>query len=102
MGYYTSMLTQTAVLKTVSGTDSDSRPNIIALDEIDCKIELKNAITTNSSGEEITASGKLYTESVVKTGDIIELKDKEFKVVTVNPYYPIDSALFVINEVYFA
>lgn len=102
MGYYTNMLTQTAVLKTVSGTDENSRPNIIALDEIDCKIELKNAITTNSSGEEITASGKLYTESVVKTGDIIELKDKEFKVVMVNPYYPIDSALFVINEVYFA
>ena len=38
----------------------------------------------------------------VKTGDIIELKDKEYKVVNVNPYYPIDSSLFVINEVYFA
>lgn len=102
MGYYTTMLKDTAVLKTVSGADTDGRPNIIALEEIDCKIEFKHSITKNSSGEEITSSGRLYTESVVKTDDIIELKDKEFKVVNVNPYYPIDSSLFVINEVYFA
>ncbi len=102
MGYYTNMLKDTAVLKTVNGSDADGRPNIVALDEIDCKIEFKNAITTNSSGEEVVSNGRLYTESVVKTGDIIELKDKEYKVVNVNPYYPIDSSLFVINEVYFA
>lgn len=102
MGYYTNMLKDTAVLKTVGSTDENGKPNIIALEEIDCKIEIKNAVTTNSSGEEISVSGRLYTESVVKVGDIIELKDKEFKAVNVNPYYPIDSALFVINEVYFA
>lgn len=96
------MLKDTAVLKTVGSTDENGKPNIIALEEIDCKIEIKNAVTTNSSGEEISVSGRLYTESVVKVGDIIELKDKEFKAVKVNPYYPIDSALFVINEVYFA
>lgn len=102
MGYYTNMLKDTAVLKTVGSTDENGKPNIVALEEIDCKIEIKNAVTTNSSGEEISVSGRLYTESVVKVGDIIELKDKEFKAVNVNPYYPIDSALFVINEVYFA
>lgn len=102
MGYYTNLLLDTAVLKTVNGADSDGRPNIIALDEIDCKIEFKNSITKGSLGEEITSSGRLYTESIVKTGDILEIKDKEFKVVSVNPYYPIDSSLFVINEVYFA
>ena len=102
MGYYTNLLNNTAVLKTTNGTDLNGRPNIIALDEIDCKIEFKKAITTSSTGDEVTSSGKLYTESVVKTGDIIEIKDKEYKVVNVNPYYPIDSALFVINEVYFS
>lgn len=102
MGYYTNMMKDTAVLKTTGGTDENGRTNIIALEEIDCKIEIKNSVTTNSSGEEITTSGRLYTESVVKVGDIIETKNKEYKVVNVNPYYPIDSTLFVINEVYFA
>ncbi len=102
MGYYTNLLSDTAVLKTVDGTDSDGKPNIIALDEIDCKIEFKNALTVNSQGQEIASSGRLYTESVVKIDDILELKEGVFKVVNVNPYYPIDSSVFVINEVYFA
>ena len=101
MGYYTNMLNETAVLKTVNGADPDGRPNIIALEEIDCKIEFKNSITTSSNGEEVSSSGRLYTEAIIKTGDILEIKDREFKVVKVNPYYPIDSSLFVINEVYF-
>ena len=101
MGYYTNLLKDTAVLKTVDGTDENGRPNIIALDEIDCKIEFKNSVSIGSNGEEITSSGRLYTESAAKTGDIIELKDKEYKVTNVNPYYPIDSSLFVINKVYF-
>ena len=94
MGYYTNLLKDTAVLKTVDGTDENGRPNIVALEEIDCKIEFKN-------GEETTSSGRLYTEAAAKTGDILELKTKEYKVTNVNPYYPIDSSMFVINEVYF-
>ena len=78
MGYYTNLLKDTAVLKTVDGTDENGRPNIIALDEIDCKIEFKNSVSIGSNGEEITSSGRLYTESAAKTGDIIELKDKEY------------------------
>ncbi len=101
MGYYTNLLKDTAVLKTVNGTDKDGRPNIIALDEIDCKIEMKHSITTSPTGEELSSAGRLYTEATVKTGDIIELKNKAYKVLNVNPYYPIDSSLFVINEVNF-
>lgn len=102
MGYYTNLLTETAVLKTVNGSDNNGRPNIIALDEIDCKIEFKNALVKNKSGTEIISSGRLFTESTVKIDDIIEIKDKEFHVVSVSPYYPIDSSIFVINEVIFA
>ena len=102
MGYYTNMLSDTAVLKTVSGTDSDGKPKIIALDEIDCKIEFKNKLTVNKNGQELTSSGRLYTESVVKVDDILEIKDKEFKVINVNPYYPLNSSVLVVNEVYFA
>ena len=102
MGYYTNLLSDTAVLKTVDGTDNNWKPNIIALDEIDCKIEFKNALTVNAQGQELVSSGRLYTESVVKVDDILEIKDGVFKVVNVNPYYPIDSSALVINEVYFA
>ena len=101
MGYYTNLLKDTAVLKTVDGTDENGRPNIVALEEIDCKIDFKNSITTGANGEEATSSGRLYTEAAAKTGDILELKTKEYKVTNVNPYYPIDSSMFVINEVYF-
>ena len=102
MGYYSSMLTDTAVLKTVNGSDANGRPNIIALDEIDCKIEFKNSISIKNNSEENTPSGRLFTEAVVKTADILEIKNKEFKVIKVNPYYPLDSCLLAINEVYFA
>ena len=40
MGYYTDMLVNRAVLKTVNGADENGRPNIIALEEIDCRIEM--------------------------------------------------------------
>ena len=102
MGFYTNLLLNTAVLKTVNGTDENGRPIIIALEEIDCKIEFKNTIVKNSFGEETSSSGRLFTESIVKTDDIIEVTDKEYKVISVKPYYPIDSSLFVINEVHFA
>lgn len=102
MGYYTDMLTDTAVLKTVSGADENSRPNIIALDEIDCRIEMKHTLTVNAQGQQLTCSGRLFTEAVVKVDDILEIKDKEFKVINVNPYYPLASTVCVINEVYFA
>lgn len=101
MGYYTDMLTDKAVLKTVSGADENGRPNIIALDEIDCRIEMKHSLTVGSQGQQLACSGRLYTESVVKVDDILEIKDREFKVVNVNPYYPIASTVCVINEVYF-
>lgn len=102
MGYYTDMLVNKAVLKTVNGADENGRPNIIALDEIDCRIEMKHSLTLNSQGQELACSGRLYTESVVKTDDILEIKDKVYKVVNVNPYYPLSSTVCVINEVYFA
>lgn len=102
MGYYTDMLVNKAVLKTVNGADENGRPNIIALDEIDCRIEMKHSLTLNSHGQELACSGRLYTESVVKTDDILEIKDKVYKVVNVNPYYPLSSTVCVINEVYFA
>lgn len=102
MGYYTHLLNETAVLKTVNGYDCESRPNIIALDEIDCKIEFQNSATKNKLGEDVTSSGRLYTESTIKIDDIIEIKDKEFRVVSVKPYYPIDNNILTINEVYFA
>lgn len=91
-----------AVLKTVNGRDSEDRPNIIALDEIDCKIEFKNTLTVGAQGQELASSGRLFTESVVKVDDILEIRDKEFKVVSVNPYYPLVGSELVINEVYFA
>lgn len=101
MGYYTDMLVNKAVLKTVNGADENGRPNIIALDEIDCRIEMKHALTVNSQGQELVCSGRLYTESVVKTNDILEIRDKAYKVINVNPYYPLSSTVCVINEVYF-
>lgn len=101
MGYYTNLLLDKAVLKTVNGRDSDDRPNIIALDEIDCKIEFKNSLTVGVQGQELVSSGRLFTESVVKVDDILEIKDKEFKVLNVSPYYPIAGSELVINEVYF-
>lgn len=104
MGYYTNMLTNCAVLKTVNGTDSNGVPNIIAQDIIDCKIEFKNSLVTGAQGQELASSGRLYCESVVKVDDLITIENKEYKVVNVNPYYPLshnDGALCVINEVYF-
>lgn len=102
MGYYSNMLTDCVVLKTVNGTDSNGEAKIIAQDLIDCKIEFKNSLTTGSHGEELTSAGKLFSESVIKIDDIVTIKDKDYKIVNVNPYYPIDGSVLVINEVYFA
>ena len=102
MGYFTHLLNNTAVLKTVDGTDENGKPNIIAIDEIDCKIEYKKALTVNSAGEEMTSSGRLFTESVIKEGDIIETAKREFKVISVTPNYPLTDTFCVINEVAFA
>lgn len=102
MGYYTNLLKDIAVLKTVNGSDENGRPNIIALDEIDCKIEFKHAITVSSKGKEQVSAGRLFTESVVKIDDILEIKNKEFKVINVTPYYPLSDTLCAVNEVYFA
>ena len=101
MGFYTNLLSDTAVLKTVDGKDANDRPNIIALEEIDCKIEFKNSLTVGAQGQELVSAGRLFTESVVKVDDILEIKDKEFKVLKVCPYYPIAGSMLVINEVYF-
>lgn len=102
MGYYKNLLVETAVLKTVDGTDNNGRPNIIALDEIDCKIEFKNTVVKNKAGEEQVAAGRLFTEATLKTNDIVEIKDKEFHIISVQPYYPVGSSIFVINEASFA
>ncbi len=102
MSYYKDLLTDSVVLKTTAGFDSNDEPKIIAQEEISCKIEFKNTLTISSSGQQLNSSGRLFTESVVKVDDIITLKDKDYKVINVNPYYPIDSSILVINEVYFA
>lgn len=102
MGYYTYLLKDIAVLKTVNGADENGRPNIIALDEIDCKIELKHSLTLSAQGKELVCAGRLFTESIVKIDDILEIKNKEFKVVNVIPCYPLADTLCAINEVYFA
>lgn len=102
MSFYSNLLTDTAVLKTVGKIDDNGKPEIIALDEIDCRIELKTALTTTSSGEETVATGKLYTESIVKEGDILELKNDVYKVISVAPYYPMGENILCVNEVCFA
>ncbi len=73
MGYYTNMLTDCAVLKTTSGTDCNGNLKIIAQEEISCKIEFKHTLTIGASGQEVASSGRLYTESLVKIDDIIEI-----------------------------
>ena len=102
MGYFTYLLKDIAVLKTVNGFDVNGRPNIIALDEIDCKVELKNSIVVSPQGKELSSSGRLFTDSVVKTDDILEFKNKEYRVINVIPCYPLADTLCAINEVYFA
>ena len=67
MGYYSSMLTDTAVLKTVNGSDANGRPNIIALDEIDCKIEeLQLEKNKNIS---LIAENNYYKSILISSGD---------------------------------
>jgi len=102
MGYYTNLLKDIAVLKTVNGFDENSRPNIIALDEIDCKIEFKHVVTIGPKGNELLSAGRLFTEAVIKVDDILEIKNKEFRVINVTPCYPLADTLCAINEVYFA
>ncbi|MBS4760291.1 MAG: hypothetical protein KHX03_06300 [Clostridium sp.] len=102
MSYYSYMLTDSAVLKTTAGTDLNGEPKIIAEETISCKIEFKNSLAINSQGQELTSAGRLFTESVVKVDDIITINKTDYKVINVNPYYPIDSSVLVINEVYFA
>ena len=64
--------------------------------------EYKKALTVNSAGEEMTSSGRLFTESVIKEGDIIETAKREFKVISVTPNYPLTDTFCVINEAVFA
>ena len=101
MGYFTDLLVDSAVLKTVNGTDSNDKPIIIAEDKISCKIEFKNSVSVGKNGQELTSSGRLFTENIVKVGDFLVIDDKEYKVVNVNPYYPLCGSVLVVNEVSF-
>lgn len=101
MGYYTNMLLDKVKLKTTNGTDQNDKPIIIAEDEIDCKIEIKNSTSVNTQGIEETTSGRLFTESIVKSNDIIEFNNQTYTVTNVTPYYPIGDKTLVINEVHF-
>jgi len=101
MGYYTHILKDIAVLKTVNGFDENGRPNIIALDEIDCKIEFKHSVVVSAKGKELVCAGRLFTESVVKPDDILEIRNKEFNVINVSQYYPLADTFCSVNEVHF-
>lgn len=96
------MLINKAVLKTTNGTDENGRLCISDLAEIDCKIEMTQSLTINSQGQELVCSGCLYTEASIKTNDILEIKDKVYKVISVTPYYPLSSNICAINKVCFA
>ena len=46
---------------------------------------------------------KKYPGGVTAVSDFnLEIKDKEFKVINVNPYYPLADSICAVNEVYFA
>ena len=45
---------------------------------------------------------KKYDSKVVIDKIDLEIKDKEFKVINVNPYYPLADSICAVNEVYFA
>lgn len=61
-----------------------------------------NETTTLNSGQNIEVKFKnnsLYTEATIKLNDIIEFKNKIYKVIKVEPYYPLGDTQSVITEV---
>lgn len=100
MGYFTNLLVQEAVLKSVEGSDSNGKAKVSSLKEIKCKIEFGNSMISGGRGQEVTSSGRLFTEESVKVGDFIEVAQVDYLVHRVNPSYALDG-VSVLNEVYF-
>lgn len=100
MGYFTNLLVQTAVLKVTGGTDSNGNLKISSEVEIKCKIEFGNSIVTSSKGQELTSSGRLFTENSAKVGDLLKIGDDEYLIVKVTPSFALD-CVSVLNEIYF-
>lgn len=60
-----------------------------------------NETATLNSGQDIEVKFKnnsLYTEATIKLNDIIEFENKIYKVINIEPYYPLGDTQSVITE----
>ena len=97
---FSHLFTQYAVLKITNGTDCCGIPIIKETLKISCRVEFKNTMVIGQTGREITSSGRLFTDTDVKTGDIIVIENKEFTVE--QAFRSVDlSGEYCLNEVYF-
>lgn len=92
---------QTAVLKVTDGYDEYGKPDIVETKEIACRIEFKNTLVVGANGQEITSSGRLFTDDEIKIGDIVCIDDEDYKVKQAFLSTGLDGE-YAVNEVYFA
>jgi len=89
MGIYTHLYNQKSIFKKVTGKDSYSKP--ITIDKpIDCRIEYKNKLITNSTGQQATSLGNLMCDEEIIIGDIINTQGRDYKVIQSNPLVDFD------------
>lgn len=89
MSLYTHLYNQTVLFKKVSSTDAYGKA--VTKDKtIKCRIEYKNKLITDSTGQQATSLGSLFTDEVISIGDIINTQGRDYKVIQSNPLVDFD------------
>lgn len=92
---YKHLYNQKAIFKKVTGKDSYGKPTTTDK-EINCRIEYKNKLITNSTGQQATSLGNLMCDEVINIGDLINTQGRDYKVIQSNPLVDFDG----INQAY--
>ena len=97
---YSHLFKQTAILKVIDGADSYGAPIISEVRTIRCRIDFTAGIVVGAAGNEVSSSGKLFTEADVKVGDVVTVQNVDYTVL--QACYAVDfDGNYAVTEVYF-
>lgn len=100
MGYFTNLLTQNVILKKKNGTDSNGCIELGEDININCRIEFSSSVVIGSNAQQLTSSGRIFTEHEAELGDVLVIDNKQYTVIKVSPSFAFDGRS-VLNEVNF-
>ncbi len=97
---FSHLYNETAVLKITDGCNEYGEAKITETINIQCRIEFKNTVVVGQNGNEITSSGRLFTDAEIKIGDIVTIEGLDYTVEQAFRSVGLDGE-YGLNEVYF-